>query len=404
MQFFDRFSLGQPAEIAGARTMRNGAMIVQARAARSGNVQTYAGAEVERPDLPIVRVYRDADEIFRADSLRTFGHKPVTVDHPAGPVTSQTWRQVARGVVGGEVIRDGEFVKIPMMLADAEAINAAKTTHGEVSVGYTCDLDWTPGTAPDGQPYDARQVKVIVDHVAIVPKGRAGPECRLGDEHPSDHGSMKVLPTADRGIPSMHKLTVDGVTIELSDTAREVVSKLLTVNSNLVRDNDRLTGELTAAGEATAQVVQAKDGEITAIRAEHSTAIQAKDGEIAALRAQIPDAAALDARATARAALIGDAQRVLGSGFDASGKADAEIRRAVVSHVLGDAAKDMTDAEVSGAYKVAAKAPAGADPIRQTIASGLRANDGATVINDAHAAMVDRLRNGWMTPTQQGAH
>ncbi|PIK72297.1 hypothetical protein CS379_14745, partial [Methylobacterium frigidaeris] len=38
-----------------------------------------------------------------------------------------------------------------------------------------------PGTAPDGSPYDARQTRVVVDHVAIVAQGRAGPDCRIGD-------------------------------------------------------------------------------------------------------------------------------------------------------------------------------------------------------------------------------
>ncbi|WP_407521865.1 DUF2213 domain-containing protein [Methylobacterium oryzisoli] len=86
MQFFDHLSLGQAAEIAGARQMRNGSLVVQAKVARGGNIQDYLGAEVGRPDMPIVRVYRDADEVFRADSLKTFGHKPVTLDHPATPV------------------------------------------------------------------------------------------------------------------------------------------------------------------------------------------------------------------------------------------------------------------------------------------------------------------------------
>ncbi|MFH6780803.1 MULTISPECIES: DUF2213 domain-containing protein [Methylobacterium] len=181
MHIFDRFSLGPAAEIAGARPLGNGALVVQARAARAGNVQVYRGDEVARPDLAQVRIYRDPDEIFRPESLRSFGHKPVTLDHPAEAVTPRTWRGVARGHVGDEVVRDGEFVRIPMLLADSSAIAAVQGGRREVSVGYTCDLDWTPGTAPDGSPYDARQTRIVVDHVAIVAQGRAGPDCRIGD-------------------------------------------------------------------------------------------------------------------------------------------------------------------------------------------------------------------------------
>lgn len=181
MHLFDRFSLGPAAEIAGARPLGNGALVVQARAARAGNVQVYRGDEVARPDLAQVRIYRDPDEIFREESLRSFGHKPVTLDHPPEAVTPGTWRGVARGHVGDEVVRDGAFVRIPMLLADSAAIAAVQAGRREVSVGYTCDLDWTPGTAPDGEPYDARQTRIVVDHVAIVAQGRAGPECRIGD-------------------------------------------------------------------------------------------------------------------------------------------------------------------------------------------------------------------------------
>jgi hypothetical protein len=181
MHLFDRFSLGPAAEIAGARPLGNGALVVQARAARAGNVQVYRGDEVARPDLAQVRIYRDPDEIFREDSLRSFGHKPVTLDHPPEAVTPRTWRGVARGHVGDEVVRDGAYVRIPMLLADSAAITAVQAGRREISVGYTCDLDWTPGTAPDGEPYDARQTRVVVDHVAIVAQGRAGPECRIGD-------------------------------------------------------------------------------------------------------------------------------------------------------------------------------------------------------------------------------
>ncbi|MGY2049583.1 DUF2213 domain-containing protein [Methylobacterium sp. JK268] len=181
MQIFDTVTLGPPAGIADARVLRGGARVVEARAARAGNVQVYEGAELERPGHGPVRVYRDPEEIFRAESLASFAHKPVTLDHPPEAVTPATWRAVARGHVGGEVLRDGDFVRIPLLLADAEIIAAVEAGTREISVGYTCALDWKAGTTPAGEAYDARQTGIVVDHVAIVARGRAGPECRLGD-------------------------------------------------------------------------------------------------------------------------------------------------------------------------------------------------------------------------------
>ena len=53
-----------------------------------------------------------------------------------------------------------------------------------MSVGYNCSLSWTPGSA-NGETWDAVQQGIRVNHVALVPKGRAGAECRIADAAPS---------------------------------------------------------------------------------------------------------------------------------------------------------------------------------------------------------------------------
>lgn len=288
MQIVDRLSLGPPAGIADARPLRSGALVVQARAARAGNVQVYAGAELARPDRATVRVYRDPEEIFRAESLASFGHKPVTLDHPPEAVTPETWRRVARGHVGDEVLRDGEFVRIPLLLADAEAIAAVRAGQREISVGYTCTLDWTPGTAPDGTPYDARQTAVVVDHVAIVAEGRAGPHCRIDD------------------------------TAALRRELADAVVRALAAEAQAAR-----------------------------LSAEHEAALAEREREIASLRAP----GALDALAAARADAVAGARRILGDAFDPAGLDAGAIRRAAVAHALGEAAAGLDAAGIDGAFR-----------------------------------------------------
>ncbi|ACL61743.1 DUF2213 domain-containing protein [Methylobacterium nodulans] len=397
MQFFDHLSLGQTAEIANAREMRNGSVVIQAKAARGGNVQDYLGIEVGKPEMPIVRVYRDADEVFRADSLRTFGHKPVTLDHPAQPVTPATWRDVARGHVGEEVLRDGEFVRIPMLLADQSAIDAVKAGKRELSVGYQCDLDWTPGTTPDGRAYDARQTNIVVDHVAIVDRGRAGPDCRIGDQRPADAKTMRALSVQQQqrdAIP-MKTLTIDGHTVEMSDAAVVAVSGLQKQIGQLTTDNLSLTKQLNEANTTHAQAIEAKDGELAAAR----KTIEAKDGEIAVLKKQVEDAALtpdkLAAAVAARASVIDVAKTVIGATFMDAGKTDAQIRREVVSARLGDSAKDLTDGAVEGAFLAIAKDAKPADPLARTIADGVQPTAGPKVIEDAYNANVDYLTNAW---------
>ena len=97
------------------RRTRDGYMTVNARVARAGNVQVYGGSEVGRPDLATVRVYRPAAEVFSADTMQSFAHRPVTFGHPTQTVSSTNWRDVAKGWSDGEVIRDGEFVRVSML-------------------------------------------------------------------------------------------------------------------------------------------------------------------------------------------------------------------------------------------------------------------------------------------------
>jgi len=68
------------------------------------------------------------------------------------------------------------------MVADARAVATVESgTAKELSAGYKCELVWEDGVAPSGERYQAKQVAIRGDQIAIVPKGRAGADCRIGD-------------------------------------------------------------------------------------------------------------------------------------------------------------------------------------------------------------------------------
>lgn len=163
------------------RRTRDGYMTVNARVAKADNVQLYAGSEVGKPEMQVVRVYRPADEVFSADTMQSFAHRPVTLGHPSQSVSSTNWRDVAKGWSDGEVARDGDFVRVSMLLADAEAIQAVESGTKELSMGYDCTLDWTAGVSPSGEAYDAIQRGIRSNHIAVVKAARGGPDLRIGD-------------------------------------------------------------------------------------------------------------------------------------------------------------------------------------------------------------------------------
>ena len=166
-----------------------------------------------------------------------------------------------------------------------------------------------------------------------------------------------------------HTLVIDGLQVtEVSDQAKAAIEKLQGQLSKLTTDKaaaDTKVGELTAT-------------------------VSTKDGEIAALEQKLKDAevspAKLEQLAAGRATLINQAKTLVPN-LVTDGKTDAEIRKAVVEDKLGDAAKDLDDGAIAGAFKAFAKDAPGTDPVRDALTSGPR-----TLTNDNGASVRDLAR------------
>jgi hypothetical protein len=163
------------------RRTKDGYLTFSARAARTG-IQIYKGKELGRPDLGEVAVYRPPEEVFNKDAMRSMAHKPLTLHHPPEAVTDSNWKKYAIGHSGDEVVRDGDFIRIPMVVMDGDAIR--KIESGEckqLSVGYSTDLKWGKGKTADGLLYDAVQTDIRGNHHAAVPTARGGDVLCIGD-------------------------------------------------------------------------------------------------------------------------------------------------------------------------------------------------------------------------------
>lgn len=189
-----------------------GYLMADAFAVRTG-VQLYRGAEVGAPDRDVVRVYRPPESVFAKDSIQTFMHKPVTVDHPKTLVDSESWVRHAVGEVSTEVLRDGERLKLQLIVKDKAAINQIISgERRQLSAGYNADIVFGDGVTPDGERYDAIQTNIKVNHLALVKRGRAG-NCQIGD---SEWG---VAPINDHQEKEVH---VDTKAVSLGDKAVKV--------------------------------------------------------------------------------------------------------------------------------------------------------------------------------------
>lgn len=331
MQLHDALTLDAP------RRTKDGFMGVRARAARAG-IYEYLGSEVDPQGSrfkasDVVRVYRPAEEVFAADSVASFLAKPVTNDHPSVPVTADNWRQHARGAIMG-ALNDGQYLAFDLTIMDRDAIDAIDAGKRELSNGYNCDLDWTAGTTPEGQAYDAVQRNIRGNHVAIVDRGRAGSACRISDSKPfaACDANPAILADLNKG-NVMKKIVLDGLQVDLSDA--DAVAAAVT--------------KLQDQAKASADEAD-----------EYKKKMAAKDGEIAALTKQLADAkaaaepAAIDKLVADRAALVSTV-KALESAIVTDGKTDAQIRRELVEAKLGDVGKALDDAAIPGAFAVLAK-------------------------------------------------
>lgn len=376
VEFRDILTLDAP------RRTGDGYLVASVKAARAG-IQKYRGSEVDPDnehgmrDQAIVNVYRPADEVFHRDSLHSYAHRPVTIDHPPEAVTADNWRQYAVGMVGDEIARDGDFVRVPMVVMDAAAISVIETGKREISQGYTCDLDWTAGKTSDGLEYDAVQRNIRANHTAVVGLARGGPELKIGDSQ----------------MPKM--VTVDGHSVELNDAAAIAVAGLQT----------KLADALTAIG------THAKDAATWATeKATLDAKVATLEAETKKLKDAQPTAESLDKLVTDRAALIADAKLIAGDDLDVTGDA-AAIRKRAVTKVLGDgyAAKDQ--AFFDAAFEIQrdqAKAKAGnGDAMADALASRIPAQTGTAdrpkMVVDAREAMIARLANGGRDPADKSA-
>ncbi|CAN7340576.1 DUF2213 domain-containing protein [Rhizobium rhizogenes] len=323
--------------VAGTRRTGDGYLVADARVARTG-IQNYLGAEIGRPEMRTVRVYRPSTEVFSEDTLKSAAHRPVTNEHPPEMVTSENWKKYSVGQTGDEIAGEGIFIRVPLMVSDEAAIQDIESGKQELSAGYVCDLDFTAGVTSAGEAYDAVQTNIRINHIAIVRRGRAGSKVRIGDAAApwgcaplaaprsiSDHHENK------EGMMSIKTITVDGIGIEVGDEVSELQQQL---------------------ADAKAQIAAAD--------AAYQKAIAVRDAELDAAKASLVSDVEIERRAEARADLIGLA-KAIAHDVKTTGLSDAAIRKAVVVAKIGEGAVEgRSDAYIDVRFDMLA------DTIRET--------------------------------------
>lgn len=300
-----------------------------------------------------------ASDVFDKATLDSFAGVPVTDEHPPVMLKAANAKKYSVGSIGESVRQDGDLVLASLAIHDEEAIKAVESgERSEVSCGYYCDLEEKPGVH-EGQKYDAIQKNIRGNHVALVPKGRAGPDARI---HLDAADAVEVQSTqtthnrrstdntsrtTDSEQTTMEKVLINGVWVEVSAIAKQALEVERTrADEAKTKSELELKAATAKAEKETARADGLKEDLAKAEKA-HKDAVDPK---------------AMQAAIAARILLEGTARKVLGKSAKLDGLSEKEVKLKVLTKARPTANfEGKSDAYLDGAFEAIAERSVRAD-------------------------------------------
>lgn len=199
-----------------------------------------------QPDGTIRTEYRPPEEAFAEDSLSSIEAKPITMGHH-GLVNSNNAKQIKPvGTVLSKAKQDGDNIRAEVVIYNLDG------NERDLSCGYSLDLDETPGVTPNGERYDAVQRNIRYNHLAIVPKGRAG-NARLNfdgeqilEKNEVKMEKLKLENGIEYEVPAEVKVAFEAMTTE-KEEAKKAKDKAEAERDAAIADKDKAVKELEDA-------------------------------------------------------------------------------------------------------------------------------------------------------------
>lgn len=339
-----------------------GSILVDGHVARTG-VLTYRYA-----DGSVRREYVSREELFAADSMASLRIVPVTCEHPSvGMLDTTTARGFTVGATGENVRPDGDWLAASFGIFDEAAIGGVVSgARRELSCGYDCDVEVTPGVTEDGDHYDVVQRRRTYNHLAIVTEARAGAGAVPRLDSSDSRVGVLVTGTKDASgapaRPMQGSSQMDPTTNPAPNMTAD--QALASLNAQLVAMTARAEAAESTAASASARADQTEGARIETQRrldaAEARIAAGASAVETAALAKERERAdaaehkisqfgATLEARVRERAGIESKAIAIVGiKRFDSM--TDRQIQEVVVKHLDPRADLTATDGVIRGRF------------------------------------------------------
>lgn len=280
----------------------DGYLTVDAPIARSG-VFPY-----KRGDLSVVMEAKLPEDIFSDATVRSARAKPVTDNHPNEPVTLANYSKYSKGMSHTDSRVENDMLKVSITVTDADLIHKIESgQQKEISIGFLSDVVPELGSY-NGDNYQFVQRNIEINHIAVVERGRAGPQVSIRND--SDAWQIEV----NGGNETMATCKINGKDYEVDSSVKshiEAQEAKLEEAETKIKDYDKLQGQYDAL----------------------KVKVEELEKELMKMQEQQLSEDQLDAAVEARAELISGAKAYLGDDFDFKGKKEREIKESVIRKI-----------------------------------------------------------------------
>ena len=292
------------------------------------------------------------EEILSDATVSSANSKPVTDGHH-GLVTKDNSHDLLKGFTASNGHVEGNMLYNDITITDPNLISQIKSgDKRELSIGFETQMDPTSGTY-NGTKYDAVQRNIRINHVAVVPKGRAGHEVRLiGD---SAEAVEQVEPYEEKGNQMETRVVrADGQNITVAADDVEKITKLDADNSAKAKQIADLDAQIKKLQAEKAQLQG--DADASAKKADEA---QAKADSLEADNKKIKeefDKYKADG-VEKKLELIDKVKSFVGDEYDYHGKSDRDMKIDAVKAIKGDSVDftDKSDTYVQAAFDMLEK-------------------------------------------------
>ena len=287
----------------------SGQMIAPCSIARTGIMEYKAkecgSAFKDHDPESIVKIMTLAEDLFDEASIESYRSAPITVGHPTVDVDTENAKDLLKGVLEGMPMKDesGEMLIGTLVINDADTIALVRANTNQLSSGHTASLVMCDY---DSVGYHAKKTNIRANHIAIVPKGRAG-VAAIEDSAAELEEVVEEQETVD---------VVPEVVLEA------VVEDVKVVDAALVLEVETLKAKLDST--------------------------EAKLTDALATVAKLQD---IDALVEQRMAFVAEVLSIC-DGIDVKGKSQIEIKREVVTKACPTAPANMSDQYVEVRYGI----------------------------------------------------